>query len=86
MKIEYLTWKELEEQIKNNPIFILPIGSIEPVSYTHLDVYKRQAKVAAACAILEASIPGPLTTSYPNLEIWVVAIGVIAQALSLIHI
>ena len=29
MKIEDLTWKELEEQIKNNPIFILPIGSIE---------------------------------------------------------
>lgn len=29
MKIEDLTWKELEESIKNNPIFILPIGSIE---------------------------------------------------------
>lgn len=29
MKIEDLTWKELEEQIKNNPIFILSIGSIE---------------------------------------------------------
>lgn len=29
MKIEDLTWKELEENIKNNPIFVLPIGSIE---------------------------------------------------------
>lgn len=29
MKLENLSWIEFEQKIKNNPIFILPIGSIE---------------------------------------------------------
>ena len=28
----------------NAPVFAAPIGGMSPVSYTHLDVYKRQAR------------------------------------------
>ena len=39
---------EMVEEIKRknalgeNTVFICPVGPIGPVSYTHLDVYKRQ--------------------------------------------
>ena len=29
MKLENLSWLELKEKISDNPVFILPIGSIE---------------------------------------------------------
>ena len=42
-------------------IMIMPIGlfvasGFEPVSYTHLDVYKRQVKIGAGCVLKNVTI------------------------------
>ena len=34
--------------------YVVGAGGFEPVSYTHLDVYKRQGRLARAAALLDA--------------------------------
>ena len=48
------TWEENQEALKTKKLAIIPVGSSEqhgpaPVSYTHLDVYKRQGFSRANC-------------------------------------
>ena len=51
---------------------------ISPVSYTHLDVYKRQAEAIAAATIIEKTVDEdvtvmfeyPFTVSYTHLDVY----------------
>ena len=36
--------------IKNELVGVFPMKVLNPVSYTHLDVYKRQSETFAACS------------------------------------
>ena len=64
---------------------VIPITAVKPEEEANCFrflsfVFMATARVAPPCAMLDASIPGPFTISYPRVEIWLVAIGVIAQA------
>ena len=39
---EAAAWHEIHNAYRTRRILFAPLGGIEPVSYTHLDVYKRQ--------------------------------------------
>ena len=46
-----------ESKFRSAPYFDLRIDGITPVSYTHLDVYKRQVKALRASSKLEMICP-----------------------------
>ena len=41
-KIPQIAFDDFEEELKSTDILIVAKGASQPVSYTHLDVYKRQ--------------------------------------------